>query len=155
MMGRKSRQCCWDMLGKGPSSSAVSLALHCCVCSGAHWILPAVPFLGHSDYNRLKLPVSGTRVSDRQGATLPAGRGLACAPPFHTTPPSSIPRHMPGSCLATLLTTPLTCCSLNLPHRKMVSGKVFMFGENEKNNSVHWTLKAASLEILPRCLMGV
>lgn len=67
---------------KAPPASAVSLAFHCGVCSGAHWISPAVPFLGHSDFNRRKLMVSSTRANDRQGAMLSAGEGLMCHPLF-------------------------------------------------------------------------
>lgn len=139
---------------KAPPASAISLAFHCCVCSGAHWVLPSVPSLGHSDFNRLKLTVSSARVNDRQGATLSAGKGLACPPSSHS-PSSFIPKQLPDSCITTSLTTPFTCCNLNLPRRKSINGKFFTFGENKKNNSIHQSLKAAALEMLPRCLMGI
>lgn len=154
MMERKSRQRCWDTLGEGSTSFHCLLAFHCCVCSGAHWVSAAVPFLGHSDFIRRKLTVSSARVNSRQGATLPAGKGLACPPPFHS-PSTFAPKQLPDSCLPTSLTTPLTCCNLSIPHRKMLNGKFFAFGENEKNDSIHQTLKAAALEILPRCFMGI
>lgn len=138
------------MLGEGSTSFCNLLVFHCCVCSGAHWVSPSVPFLGHNDFHRPKLTVSATGVNDRQGAT---DKGLACPPPFHS-PSSFIPKQLPESCLITLLTTSLTCCNLNLPHRK-INGKFFLFGENGKNNSIHHTLEAVAEEMLPRCLMGI
>lgn len=141
---------------KAPPSTAstVSLPFHCCVCPGTHWVSPAVPFLGHSDINRQKLMVSGARVYGRQGATLSAGEGLACPTPSHS-PSSFTPKQLPDGCIATLLATPLTCCNRSLPHGKTLNGKFFMLIENEKNNSIHQTSKAAAPEILPKCLMGI